>query len=55
LKRLYARAYRIDVPVCVTPHAFRRSCNTELTRRGVNLWRVKELLTMSTSMHGSTT
>lgn len=38
----YARAAR--VPSRVTPHAFRRSCTTELIREGANVYHVKDLL-----------
>ena len=32
------------VPRRVTPHAFRRSCTTELIREGANVYHVKDLL-----------
>jgi len=45
LNRLVARAATVlDVPFPVTPHTFRRSCTTELIRRGANLYHVKDLL-----------
>ena len=44
LRRLHLHADRLDLPVTVTPHTFRRSCTTELIRGGANLWHVKELL-----------
>jgi integrase/recombinase XerD len=37
-------AQRLNSPVTVTPHTFRRSCTTELIRGGANLYHVKELL-----------
>jgi len=43
-RRLHQHAGRLDLPVTVTPHTFRRSCTTELIRGGANLWHVKELL-----------
>ncbi|MGH7945854.1 MAG: tyrosine-type recombinase/integrase [Opitutaceae bacterium] len=44
LRRVHEHADRLDLPVTVTPHTFRRSCTTELIRGGANLWHVKELL-----------
>lgn len=44
LRRMHEHADRLDLPVTVTPHTFRRSCTTELIRGGANLWHVKELL-----------
>ena len=44
LKRLPRHADRLDLPVTVTPHTFRRSCTTEPIRGGANLWHVKERL-----------
>ena len=44
LRRMHEHTDRLDLPVSVTPHTFRRSCTTELIRGGANLWHVKELL-----------
>ena len=43
-RRIAAYAATLRLPFPVTPHTFRRSCTTELVRRGANLWHVKELL-----------
>ncbi len=44
LKRLHAYADRLDLPIAVTSHIFRRSCTTKLIRSGANLWHAKDLL-----------
>jgi integrase/recombinase XerD len=35
---------KVELPVQVSPHTFRRSCTTELIRGGANIYHVKEFL-----------
>lgn len=43
-RMIRARAAGAGLPANVTPHAFRRSCTTELLRGGAGMYQVKELL-----------
>jgi integrase len=43
-RMIHSHAKKVGITVSITPHAFRRSCATEMLRGGAGMYHIKEML-----------